>query len=210
MQVSDHARRTRHLVVLLALTLWGCRNAQDPLPGFPAVVLWAWERPEHLAYINPRETGVAVLARTISWRDGHVTSHPRYQPVDLPSGTPVISVIRLESHSGPAPDPATIAGQILDATASPRIRAVQIDFDARQSERDWYSALLQTLHRRLPSNVALTITALASWCLGDSWIKDLPVGDAIPMLFRMGHGEPAGIADFSTPICQSSVGISLR
>jgi hypothetical protein len=29
------------------------------------------------------------------------------------------------------------------------------------------------------------------------------------MLFRMGHGEPAGITEFSTPICQSSVGISL-
>jgi hypothetical protein len=200
------------IVILIALSA-GCRTSQDPLAGFragfPTVVLWAWERPEHLLYIDPREAAVAVLARTISWRDGHLTSHARYQPAELPNATPVIAVIRLESQSPPLPDPPDIATQILAVSALPRIRAIQIDFDARQSEREWYAALLETLHRRLPPNVALTITALASWCLGDAWIKNLPIADAVPMLFRMGHGEPAGITEFSTPICRSSVGISL-
>ena len=204
------------IVILLALSA-GCRTSQDPLAGFPTVVLWAWERPEHLLYIDPREAGVAVLVRTISWRDGRITSHPRYQPAELPDATPVIAVIRLESQSLPLPDPAAVSleiiPQILAASALPRIRAIQIDFDARQSEREWYAALLETLHRRLPPNVALTITALASWCLndplGDAWIKNLPIADAVPMLFRMGQGEPAGITHFSAPVCRSSVGISL-
>jgi len=211
MQVSCHT--PWRIVIPLALIASGCRTSQDPPAGFPAgfprVVLWAWERPEHLLYIDPRETGVAVLARTISWRDGRVTSHPRYQPAELPDATRVIAVIRLESQSLPLPDPAVIVPQILAASVLPQVRAIQIDFDARQSEREWYRALLQNLHRRLPPNVALTITALASWCLGDAWIKNLPIADAVPMLFRMGHGEPAGITEFSTPICQSSVGISL-
>jgi hypothetical protein len=203
MQVS------RRIVILLALSACGCRTSQDPFASFPRVVLWAWERPEHLLYMDPREAGVAVLARTVSWRDGHITSHPRYQPAELPDATQVIAVIRLESQSLPLPDPAAIAAQILAVSTLPQIRAIQIDFDARQSEREWYSTLLETLHRRLPPNVALTITALASWCLGDQWIKNLPIADAIPMLFRMGQGEPAGITEFSTPICQSSVGVSL-
>jgi len=196
MQTNGHIRW-----ILLALIVYGCRTSHDPLAGFPHVVLWAWERPEHLTYID-RDTGVAVLARTISWRDGRVTSHPRYQPAKLPDGTPTIAVIRVESQSLPLPDPATIASEILEVSATPRIRAIQIDFDARQSEREWYAALLETLHHRLPPNVALTITALASWCLGDPWIKSLPIADAVPMLFRMGHGEPTGITDFSTPICR--------
>ncbi len=213
MQVNCHRRCPWRIIILVAGIACGCRTSQDPLAGFPTVVLWAWERPEHLAYIDPHEAAVAVLARTISWRDGQITSHPRYQPAELPNGTPTIAVIRLESQSLPLPDPALISleiiSQILAASKLPRIRAIQIDFDARQSERDWYTALLQNLHRRLPPNVALTITALASWCLGDQWIKTLPIADAVPMLFRMGHSEPAGITEFSTPICQASVGISL-
>lgn len=205
--MNCHARL--RIVILLALIACGCQTSQDPLTGFPHIVLWAWERPEHLAYIDLREVGVAVLARTISWRDGHITSHPRYQPAELPDGTRTIAVIRLESQSLPLPDAADIVPQVLAVSTLARIRAIQIDFDARQSERDWYRALLETLHRRLPKNVALTITALTSWCLGDTWIKNLPIADAVPMLFRMGQGEPAGITDFSTPVCRSSVGISL-
>ncbi len=30
------------------------------------------------------------------------------------------------------------------------------------------------------------MTALASWCAGDDWLRDLPVDEAVPMLFRMG------------------------
>jgi hypothetical protein len=56
--------------------------------------------------------------------------------------------------------------------------------------------------------MTLNITALASWCLGDPWIGDLPVNDAVPMLFRMGQGEPREITDFSAPVCRSSIGLS--
>lgn len=207
MQVGDQKRR--RIVILLALVACACRTSPDPLAEFPHTVLWAWERPEHLTYIDPDETGVAILVRTISWHGGQIDSHPRYQPAELPVATPVIAVIRLESQSVPLPDPSAIVPQILEASFLPRVRAIQVDFDARQSEREWYAALLEALHRRLPPKVALTITALASWCLGDTWIKNLPIADAVPMLFRMGHGEPKGITEFTTPVCRSSVGISL-
>jgi hypothetical protein len=39
-------------------------------------------------------------------------------------------------------------------------------------------------------------------------MRGLPVADAVPMLFRMGAGEPRGKVKFRAPLCQSSLGIS--
>ena len=66
------------------------------------------------------------------------------------------------------------------------VGAIQIDFDAVTSERNFYRQLLEDLRQQLPDNVPLSITALASFCIGDPWIKDLPVDEAVPMMFRMG------------------------
>lgn len=191
------------------LLVSSCGRHSDPLPGFPRLVLWAWERPERLDFVDPRLAGVAYLARTVGWRDGRITSRPRLQPLRVPPGTPLMAVVRLESFTPPLPDAAVVAAEILRDAANPAVRAVQVDFDARRSERAWYAALLQILHRRLDRARPLSITALASWCLGDPWVRSLPVSDAVPMLFRMGAGEPHEVrGDFSTAVCRASVGVS--
>ena len=56
------------------------------------------------------------------------------------------------------------------------------------------------------------MTALASWCLSDRWISDLPVDEAVPMLFQMGpetpdikrmlRGRAAGIPPSLLPMLQ--------
>jgi hypothetical protein len=97
---------------------------------------------------------------------------------------------------------------VIDAAATKGISAIQIDFDARESERAWYGAMLKDLRKKLPSELPLTITALASWCEQDGWIRGLPIADASPMLFRMGRGEQAPPADFAVPLCRSSIGLS--
>jgi hypothetical protein len=171
----------------------------------PRVMLWAWERPEHLTYIDPSAAGVAFLARTIGWRDGRVESRPRYQPLEVPPATAMVAVVRLESWSGPLPDAGAIAEQVSKLAELPRVRAVQIDFDARRSERGWYAELLRRVQVRVP----LTITALASWCQRDPWITELPVAEAVPMLFRMGAGEPREVGEFPVGLCRSSIGVSL-
>jgi hypothetical protein len=172
-------------------------------------MLWAWERPERLGFVDPRAAGVAYLSRTVAWRQGRVTSRPRFEPLELPAGTPVMAVVRLESFAPPLPDAGRIAAEILRDAANPAVRAVQIDFDARRSERAWYGTLLEMLHRRIDPAKPLSITALASWCLGDPWVRTLPVSDAVPMLFRLGAGEPRELrGDFSTAVCRSSVGVS--
>jgi len=96
-----------------------------------------------------------------------------------------------------------------------QVSAIQIDFDALVSERDFYRALLQDLRAQLPANVPLSMTALASFCIGDRWLDDLPVDEAVPMIFRMGADDKpiknmlAGGDDFREPLCRRSYGIAL-
>src|SRR5262249_37018210 len=86
--------------------------------------------------------------------------------------------------------------------------ALQIDFDARLSELAWYRDFLRELRRGLPAKMALTITALESWCEDSGWVANLPVADATPMLFRMGPDDRRSPARFGPRICRSSVGVA--
>jgi hypothetical protein len=184
------------------------RGHPDPLPGVPRLVLWAWERPEHLPFLDPNVAGVAFLARTIRWQDGRMESRPRLQPLSVPPETRIIAVVRLESGGGAKPDVAIVARGAAGAAAFPNVRALQVDFDAKQSERQWYRDMLARLRGLLPSAVPLEITALASWCQSDDWMNGLPVADAVPMLFRMGAGEEYAGSDFRGTLCRESIGLS--
>lgn len=58
------------------------------------------------------------------------------------------------------------------------------------------------------------MTALASFCVGDRWLRDLPVDEAVPMIFRMGADDKtirnllAGGEDFREPLCRRSYGLA--
>jgi len=174
------------------------------------MILWAWESPQNLDFIDPHQTGVAFLAKTLTLDKNGATARPRLQPLLVPKGTPLIAVVRLESsEAGGLPAAASIAPAIADLARRPRIRAVQIDYDARQSERGFYRELIGEVNRRLPHGVPLTITALASWCTGDGWMVGLPVAEAVPMLFRMGPERYRPSQNFRMPLCGSSVGVSM-
>jgi hypothetical protein len=188
----------------------------DPLAGFPRVFLWAWERPENLAFLDPKEAGVAVLAETIFLNRTDVAMAPRMQPIALPPGIATIGVVRIESRTDTLPEQAKheIVRQILE-TASRSTVGIQIDFDARVSERQFYRTLLEDLRKKMPKNKVLSITALASWCLYDDWISDLPVDESVPMLFRLGVGKletrnylDSG-KDFRAKKTRFSIGLSL-
>jgi hypothetical protein len=169
-------------------------------------VFWAWERPENMPFLNPDAAGVAFLARTIAWRDGVVDSRPRLEPLRVPPRTALLAVVRLEAQGGPLPDAAATAREA--ARAALGVRALQIDFDARRSERVWYREFLESLRADLPADLPLEITALTSWCQADRWTSGLAVADAVPMLFRMGPGEGYASGEFRNRMCRSSVGVS--
>ncbi len=186
----------------------------------PRVMLWAWERPTDLRFINPKETGVALLARTIRLRAGEVEIRPRLQPLNLPDAASVMAVARVETDAVSKPDLSAqqrqkLAAAIADMAKLPNVSNIQIDFDATQSERAFYRDVIVDVRKRLPESVSLSITALASWCTADDWISDLPIDEAVPMLFRMA-GDGKQIAnrldagdDFISPVCRHSYGISM-
>lgn len=187
------------------------------LQPIPAIVLWAWEKPEDLRFVNPEETGIAFLAATVRLRADVAIVHPRFQPLLVPDTAKLVSVVRIEAHSGAELNRTQLdrsVAAIVETSSWPRVRAVQVDFDATLSQRDFYRNLLIELRRRLPTAVPISITALASWCLDDDWISALPIDEAVPMLFRMSAGTNQVVArlasgkDFRSPRCQDSLGIS--
>jgi hypothetical protein len=189
------------------------------LERMPDVILWAWERPTDLRFINSKEIGVAFLARTIRLRSGEVESRPRVQTLNLPEGASVIAVARVETDSVNRPDLSAqqreqLALAIAEMAKLPNVSHIQIDFDAKQSERQFYRDVMVDVRRRLPDTVSLSITALASWCTFDDWLSDLPIDEAVPMLFRMA-ADGKQIAqrldagdDFNEPACRHSYGVS--
>lgn len=222
-------RRFLILALLLAASLSAvafCLHANNFLTSSrgaaktlkPALILWAWERPEDLSFINPEKIGVAYLAKTVFLRGSEVLTKPRLQPLAIPSGTSVIPVARIEIDTGIAPtlspkqakDTATeIAKLALVANAS----MIQVDFDATTSQREFYRALLIELRSQMPPATKLSITALGSWCQGDGWLRDLPIDEAVPMLFRMGLDRNAilsrlALSGFQGTRCDSSAGVS--
>jgi len=179
----------------------------DPLPGFPRVFLWAWERPENLEFLDPHSAGVAFLARTVCLGGGVVSVRPRLNPLRFPPGAVLMAVVRVEPRDSTLPHVAAASAAIAEAAAIPGVRALQVDFDATLSQRAFYRALLSDLRARVPASMPLAMTALTSWCESDSWLAGLPVVEAVPMLFRMGPGERPARA-FRPALCRSSAGVS--
>jgi hypothetical protein len=195
------------------------RGSRARLSGFPRLFLWAWERPEQLEFINPREVGVAFLAKTIYLSDERVTARPRMQPLRVPTGTVLIAVVRVETVREARPSlsdkqRAELVSGLIEAAQLPNVRALQIDFDALESERPFYKSLLEDVRARLPEEMPLSMTALASWCIYDNWLDNLPVDEAVPMLFSMGLDDRRVKSylkeggDFRSALCRSSTGIS--
>jgi Protein of unknown function (DUF3142) len=130
-----------------------------------------------------------------------------------------MAVVRVETDRKQTPlltddQRRRLAASVAELGKLPNVRAVQIDFDASRSERSFYRDLIVNVKQSLPRNVGLSITALASWCSNDDWLSDLPIDEAVPMLFRMGPDRERFVRriaegrEFTASRCQLSYGIS--
>lgn len=188
----------------------------------PKKVLWAWERPEDLRFADPNEFGVAFLAQRLVLQGDEIIYNPRRNPLEVAPGAYIIAATRIETikEGGKRPSFSTaqqtrLVSLIKNTLELPNVRAVQIDFDAVASERKFYRSMMQELRPQLPENTPLTMTSLASWCVGDTWFNDFPVDEAVPMAFEMG-ADAETIKDFlrkgndwREPLCRGSYGISV-
>jgi len=188
-----------------------------PPPGrmnaLPARTLWVWERPEDLRTLDTHTTALATLDRTIILGRS-ATMIPRRQSFLYPANTIRIAVVRIEAPGSIATGlEQPTADLILGSIPGSSVAALQVDFDARLSQRSFYAALLRDLRRRMPPNLPLSITALASWCSSDDWLGALPIDEAVPMFFRMEPDRsdaPPDLPQFRIrePLCMDSIGIS--
>ncbi|PWT95189.1 MAG: hypothetical protein C5B55_01680 [Blastocatellia bacterium] len=193
-------------------------SATQSLSRLPPVMLWAWERSERLDFIDPEKVGVAFLVKRIQLSGDKVIARPRLQPLEVPPHTKLVAVVRIETdqENRPTLDAAQVEQTISELTSVVRdgVLGLQLDFDATVSERAFYRQLLVKLRRELPQSVPLSITALASWCSGDNWLDNLPVNEAVPMMFRLGV-ESRQFAErfqsgyeFPAQACRMSAGLS--
>src|ERR1043166_98843 len=100
-------KRSRRLAILItgATVLFAvaschrqpARNRLDEAQ-FPRVMLWAWERPEDLTFLDSQNYGVAYLAQTLTLKGDEVIFSFRHQPLQVPPDAKVIAVTRIESQ----------------------------------------------------------------------------------------------------------------
>ena len=185
------------------------------LDSLPRVVLWAWERPEDLRGLD-RDVAVAFLAQTIDLKAEGGQVSPRRQPLRVDPDTPLIAVTRLATTPSSRQSESLVervANTVASTAGLPGVKAVQIDFDAVQSERPFYRQLLRRVKDILGARTPLSMTALASWCTDDSWIGNAAVDEVVPMFFQMGPVEGryrrAAAAEAVAVSCRTAVGTSL-
>jgi len=204
--------------ILLTLSCTAHKNQNIP----PNTVIWAWERPEDLRFLDPNRHAVAFLAQTLILQGDGVIFEPRRQPIQFSPGTYLIAVTRIETSRDSEKRPSlsqiqqkSIVQYLKKSIELPGVKAVQIDFDAVASERQFYRDLIADTQTAIDPNISLTITALTSWCLGDKWLEGLPIDDVVPMLFDIGPSKKEVTDllergdDFSEPLCRNSYGISV-
>lgn len=208
------------LALVALLLCLGIRSDYHPhhpsrFDSLPRLTVWAWERREDLHSLDAQKFVIAYLDQTLTIDLG-VDRQPRRDPIVFPASSIRMPVIRIEANRSSVLDDenrAEAVRAILSSAREPGIAALQIDFDATRSQRQFYRKLLFDLRRQMPANLPLSITALASWCSWDGWLHDLPIDEAVPMFFRMEPDRrraPPDIDDFQIrePLCQSSVGVS--
>jgi hypothetical protein len=191
-----------------------------PLRDFPSMVLWAWERPERLEFLEQRrDVAVAYLTATLFLAGDTVIIRSRHQPLRVPPQIPLLAVIRVERDHQNRPTLSSLqrdqaVGSIVALIGHRKITGVQVDFEAAVSERNFYRQFITELRRRLPTQQSLSVTALASWCTDDIWMQGLPVDEVVPMAYSMGvdngaiRRRLARQRDFGPSYCRSSIGVA--
>ena len=216
----DRVIRTASILLLfLAMILQGCRQPSPVRNSLPQTMLWAWQRPEDLRFIASRSTGVAPLVGTSFLGADGIRMHRRLNPLSINEDTEVLPVIRIEvDTSAPPVFDHELVQQTVESifnlvAVQGKVQGLQIDFDAPLSLRPFYRDLLFALRARMGPRAFLSITALASWCMEEDWLQDLPVDEVVPMLFGMGQGARsireylAREGHFPSGECRSAFGL---
>ena len=185
-----------------------------------AAVLAAFSASHGRAQPPGQDMAVAYIVQTITLRAATVRIDPRPRPQRDSPSSDVIAATRIEVPAGAAVDLSQgqieqLAYAIADTAEIPLVGAAQIDFDATIAQRCFYRDLIHRVRALLPAEIPLSITAIASWCMDDDWVSDLPIAEVVPMI-RMGHEWKAAAkraredARQITGVCASALGVATK
>jgi len=159
-----------------------------------AVIPWIWDGGQ---WPRGGVDEAAVVVDDVLLRGATMTLHPGSRRGDKPAVLRVTPVVHVEmSQREPPQNPERFHADIRDLVLFAATRStsgwVQLDLEARPSQRLFYQALVSDVHQRLGGNVRLSVTALAWWCGSRDWLdpEALPAEEVVPMFFRMGREAP--------------------
>lgn len=156
-------------------------------------VAWLWDEALLPAW-SAQEA--AVLQRHILLTGDTALTRPRMRRPVMPAATQVTPVLHVEVSTVNPPrnmeaSRAMIVGALLDAAAASTSGWVQLDMEAKPSQRAFYRSLVRQLRGALPPRIKLSVTALAWWCRSPAWLDGLAADEVVPMFFRMGRDSAA-------------------
>jgi hypothetical protein len=203
------------IAALFAGTAISSGEAKDV--SSPKEFWWYWDRPAEQLPAPAPGVGAAVLVTHVIFSGQGYAVQPRRSPLRLPYGVATMPVIHVEvdparPFAANAAQSDALRAAVLDATRRGSSTWVQLDFEARRSQREFWRTAVHSIKAALPSGVRLSVTALASWCYGDRWIGDAPVDEIVPMYFRLKQARHDYIvrsaAGVSEPLCASAYGVA--
>jgi hypothetical protein len=221
------AHRARPVMLGLMAAWLACQAlamapaAAEAASTTPQRVLWAWSRSDDMSFLaraDMQGIGVAYLSGEILLRRDGVRVLPRVRPLRLPRDVERTAVIYLEVSRGfreRLDDEAVrrLAGRVRRLPLVRDADRVQLNFEAVQSRRPLWDALVAELRRQLPPTQALDVAVLADWCM-DPRFAPAGVDRTVPMLYRLGPLSPAlarvldGTASFPAAACRDALGIA--
>jgi hypothetical protein len=207
------------LAILITLWMRDSPRATHPaLVRLPAQMVWAWERNEDLRWL-PAHAGVAYLRDSIILSGTEARIYPRRHPLLVRADTVLVPVIHVDASWRDPPaltqqQQSIIVERVLRAARNSPAHVVQLDFEVRRSQRAFLRGVVSAIRQQLAADTALSITALASWCAGDYWLRGMAADEIVPMLFRMANDDAtlrkqlAQRPYFSRRQCQGAAGLA--
>jgi len=200
----------------LLCILWSPLGVAEDLSS-PREFWWYWDRPAEQLPAPAPGIGAAVVVTHVIFSGERFARQRRRSALRLPEGVVTMPVVHVEVDPALpfAGNMAQIDGlreAVLDVVRRGASHWVQLDFEARRSQREFWLAAVQQIKTALPSGVRLSVTALASWCYEDRWLADAPVDEIVPMYFRLKGARHEYImrsaVGVTEPRCASAYGVA--
>lgn len=209
-------RQLKLLATLAGIVLSAVAAPQDN--SLPDEVWWYWDRPAVQLPSPAKDVGAAVVTTHVFFSGESFVRQPRRSSLHLPDDVVTVPVIHVEvdparPFAGNAAQRDALRDAVVDvARRGGSTRWVQLDFEARQSQREFWRTTVEAIKAALPASIRLSVTALASWCYGDRWLADVTVDEIVPMYFRLGMARPDYVlrsaAGVSEPRCAQAYGVA--